>query len=198
MAALATLSGLKSRLKISDSGEDALLTLLLDEASDQIEQYCGRRMRYVDADQVDLLDGGCGWVRVARWPIVAVIEIREDADREFGAATALDESDYFLAAERGRIHRAPEGAVWQPGLRTVMATTRGGWLDPAAVAIEGVDNPPSHVQSACLLQAVYAWERRRGLSAGSQSAIGPGGVLVNYGQYGLLDSVKALLRQERA
>lgn len=195
---IAKLADLKARLGISDSGEDALLTAVLEGVSALFDAELERTLLAEDADITETHDGG-GWdVRLRRWPVTSVVSVKEAADYDWASATALAaDSDYRVDAGRGVLTRLPDGSRWLDGPDVVQVIYRGGYWDPAQSSFE-FDAVPAHIQEAALLQAQELYRRIKAgeLDATSVTAAGPGGSVGRSRAVGILPLVKTLLRPE--
>jgi len=102
--ALVSLTNAKAYLKIptATTSEDAILINLVNEASVKVSDYIGRNM--LTGTKTEYYNGeGVGKLRLKNFPITAVTTLHDDTEREFGADTLIDASDYYLHADEGMI-----------------------------------------------------------------------------------------------
>lgn len=204
MGALGSLVTLKRRLGIGDTSQDTLLADCLAAATGEIERWCDRTIVYAAADITEQrCGGGYAELRLRCWPITSVVSVKEAADGDFAAATALTQDGDYRVLERGRLVRLPYGATWisagefLQALPTVQIVYRGGYAGPDDAPVSGVATAPQNLQEACILQAAHLYQRRTRPGASSSGMAGPGGSLTFEKEYGLLVAVQELLRGER-
>jgi uncharacterized phiE125 gp8 family phage protein len=136
---LVTLADLKAYLGISESGHDAVLGGLIDAASEAIERACGRA--FAQAERTEYHDGrGSAWLVLKERPIASIADLRDDLDREFGAASAIVADDYTFYPEEG-IVRLLTG-TFQDGSRNVRVRYTAGY-----------QTVPEDLAQACLMLA---------------------------------------------
>lgn len=149
VAPLVTLSELKSRMKISDTNDNSVLTYILEGVSDLIESIAGRPLRRQHCRRERFL-GGRQRLRVLARPVAAVHWIRESETGDFDDADAYTELemgvdwDYdadqargYLPGYHGWIRRL--GGNFTPAIGagpTVEICYTGGYKTDGEVALE--------------------------------------------------------------
>ena len=205
MALLAKLADLKTLLEISGTAQDDLLSLLLAEVTAQIEQHCGREFLYAAADRTEYFDGGELDLRLAVWPVAGYLAggslarpvVKIAFDYAFDVMPASVENlDYVVRWKRGILTRLPDETCWPAGPGRIQVVYRGGYNDPSALPVDGMDYVPPHVQQACLAQCEYLFSRHRERGPTNFSMPGGAGGAGFSQAYDLLPSVKKQLRIE--
>lgn len=98
---LDTLANVKTRLGISGSSDDSLVSLLMDSADDWIKSYTGRD--FAGGTFTEYFDGNQTSLPLANYPITSVSSVKVDPAGTFGSETVIDSNRYALHAERGVI-----------------------------------------------------------------------------------------------
>ena len=99
---LASITDIKTMLVISDTSQDALLTLIKDSVEAYVKTYCGRDFlvtaytEYYDGDDTNLL-------RTNQRPITAVTSVYSDPARLFPAASLIPSDDIIGDAKSLRL-----------------------------------------------------------------------------------------------
>lgn len=187
--ALCTLAAVKAALNIptATTSKDALITSLIDAASDWAEKYCGRT--FTSTTHTEYFSPGSD-KRVRKfselvpreYPIISVTSIREDADRAFtDADTLLGAIDYWH--DENRIYLYEDGAwiSFARGTRTVQL-----------VYVAGYATIPSDVQRAAVMLTVKLFydsdRQKQGIAAESL-----GGTTITYVDEDMPKAAKAIL-----
>lgn len=135
---LDTLANVKISIAVAGTGDDALLTRLMDAADAFIAEYTSRD--FAGGAFTETHPAGLDAVFLRNFPVGSVTSVKVDAARAFGAETVRDADTYVVHAVRGVIESvdgpflAPRGGrreVW-PGALEVVYTTATGAV-PAAV-----------------------------------------------------------------
>lgn len=103
---LTTLETVKSELGISDTGQDAFLSSLIDRASDAIVSFCGRPFAK-ESYRETLAGYGTNRLILSRTPVIAVSSITADSE---------DITDYLLEDPEAGILFRKRGWQWAPTL----------------------------------------------------------------------------------
>ena len=105
--ALDTLANVKTRLGITLSGDDSLLSLLQDSADAFIKNYCERD--FEGGTFTEYHPGGSEFVHLRNYPVLAVASVNVDAAYVFGAATLVPATAYVVHTDWGVIQ-----SLWGP------------------------------------------------------------------------------------
>src|SRR5688572_5786003 len=96
---LDTLANVKTRLGVTTSADDALLTLLMNSADKYIPNYCGRD--FGGGTYTEYHPGGSEFVHLRNFPVQAVTSVKVDPAYGFGADTLVAATAYVVHLERG-------------------------------------------------------------------------------------------------
>ena len=189
--ALATLTDCKTLLNLSTSAKDALLTLLLDAVSSEIESYCGRTFGVADYDEF-LKASFLTTLQLANYPINTVASVK------YNGQALSENADYYLYDQYTKI-----GQLYRPTLWGGIILTRGLTFDPMDSAIvyevaynagynlpsddpdddpvEGVPTLPSEIQFVAQSMVARAFGLSQAGNIGENiAAISEGGLSVSY------------------
>jgi Phage gp6-like head-tail connector protein len=98
---LDTLANVKTRLGITTSADDALLTLLMNSADQWVSNYCGRD--FGGGTYTEYHPGGSEFVHLKNFPVQSVTTVNVDPGYAFGSSTVVSPSAYVVHPERGVI-----------------------------------------------------------------------------------------------
>lgn len=147
------LSAVKAQLGIpeTDTSKDVPLNILIDGINADLLAIFSLDSTSVTAyvEKHDVVDFGCSELRLKRYPVVAVTEVKDNE-------TVIDAADYSFN-ERGLIV-LDGGRTFTPGRRKVQVSFTAGWASAADYA---------DLSYAALVTAVMAWNQDR--SAGLES-----------------------------
>lgn len=91
---LAALADIKTMLGISDTTQDAVLTLIKASVEAWVKNYCGRDFLIPGTPYTEYQDGdGTNVVRLDQRPIVSITSVNSDPARLFEAASAIPSAD---------------------------------------------------------------------------------------------------------
>ena len=158
---LDTLANVKTRLGISGSTDDSLLSLLQDSADAWIANYTGRD--FAGGTYTEYFPGHAEFLHLANFPVASITSVKVDPSETFGADTAIDSSSYALHSERGVIQSKVGPFVSsdrRPGL--VNSETANWTASPRAVQVvyaTATGNVPNDVKEA-YAQLVGHWYRQ--------------------------------------
>src|SRR5262245_37446803 len=96
---LDTLANVKSRLGVTASADDSLLTLLMNSADRWVSNYCGRD--FGGGTYTEYHPGGSEFVHLRNFPVQSVTSVNVDPGYVFGPNTILATSAYTAHLERG-------------------------------------------------------------------------------------------------
>ena len=192
---------LKTYLDFSGTGEDNLLDEIIEHVSAQIEVYCDRLFAE-ETDRNEYPRGGTDALHLKLFPITSINTIKEDPQRQFGANTLVDDSEYYSAGDAGarglvirqstwRRELSGQASIkWIGGADTIQVIYTGGYT-----VTSGVTAVPDDLKKAVIRQASYLWDRRATL--GTVSASGGDGSASFICSYDLLPEVKTSLQPYR-
>lgn len=140
--ALATVPELQDELESPQASARLVprLESLLNRATSIIEEYTYRRLisRSVDLVEFQSIPPDLFEMYTLDYPIISVIDLREDVSQAYGATTILDAAALAVVkgnpegTSRGKITRLYD-TFWLPGYRTYQLTYRAGFASRAAV-----------------------------------------------------------------
>jgi hypothetical protein len=127
---LDTLANVKSRLGISSSADDGLLSALMDSADEYVAGYCDRD--FGGGTFTEYHAGDAPLVFLRNYPVQSVTSVKVDPSYAFGSETLRATSGYVVQSDRGVIQSltgrfVPAGCVlpvlatpaWQRAPRVV-------------------------------------------------------------------------------
>ena len=111
---LTTLANVKTLIQITDSSQDALISLLITSVSAQIESYCGRSFGWADYDET-LASNNRQILQCDNWPINNITFVKQHGN------TLVQGQDYQVYPRylnSGQVYRGSgwTGASWVRGL----------------------------------------------------------------------------------
>lgn len=132
---LTCLTNLKSELKETTTTFDRYLEALIQQASEAIEQYTGRKLRErtygADGLDAEYHDGdGSRAVYTLEYPIISVTSLYDDIDNNYSSTTLFAPADYHVFKESGRIlllSDATLGSVFQVGRANIKIVYTAGY-----------------------------------------------------------------------
>jgi len=141
--ALVTLDNVREALgfTVTESGDDSLLTNLINRVSTRIETYCRRKFKV--RSYTEYHDGdGSPEVLVDNYPIVSVDSLWDDTDRAFtdSANDLIASGDYIKYETEGAIRLFNNETVFQTGWQNIKVTYSGGYTTiPADIEQASID-----------------------------------------------------------
>lgn len=164
--------------------EQTTLEIQIDQASEMIENYCGRK--FVGRQFTEYQDGrGRPELWTKQYPIIAVSALYNSADRTFDATSLVDATNFLIYEDEGRISLISD--VFQMEQKNIKVVYSAGFT-----------TVPNDIQGA----AASVIKQLRGSSDGMQSenimdysysrGTGPNGMPVNP-----VDSVAYVLNKYR-
>jgi hypothetical protein len=94
-----TLANIKTRLGISTTMDDAVLTLLQNSSERWISNYCGRD--FGGGTYTEYHPGGTEFLHLRNFPVQSVTSVNVDPGYVFGAGTIVSATAYVVHLERG-------------------------------------------------------------------------------------------------
>lgn len=185
-------SDIKTRLGIGTEF-DTILTAIVAGVTGLFEAYCNRKFIVPAAAVTEYLAGGCAFIQLEYFPIVAITTLKETyGDFDFTNADALvANTDYRILSggKTGVIQRMY--ADWPEGCDTVQAVYRGGYTAAGSSPGTGETAVPADLKEVAILAACMLFKRRDDIGLSSISAMG-GNVSV-FAELGFPPIVKSVL-----
>ena len=157
MSLLTQLSTIKSRLGITDTTDDTLLTNFIKFASGRFERVCNRlfdrQANTTDEFQADELE-----LRPARYPIESVSAFHLKNDETEGWVQQ-NEVEYLIRRACVISLAVPAGTCAQ----LVRVTYTGGYVLPGTTPGAGQTALPDELEQACVEQVAFWYQRRHQL-----------------------------------
>lgn len=169
--ALASVSNVKTRLSISNSNFDTMLTLMINRATDVIENYCGRRFKETTYSN-ERKDGGNGnytIISLDNFPVSAVSAAQYDNGLPNSPSwVSFLSSDWQLlidgklgtadVSKLGRIEFPGGAPAGRSNLRfSYTAGYKISWTDEGTVALH---NLPGDIADVCERLVVRMFKKR--------------------------------------
>jgi hypothetical protein len=98
---LDTLANVKSRLGVTTSADDALLTLFQGSADQWVADYLGHDP--AGGSYTEYHPGNSAFVHLQNYPVASLTSVKVDPSYLFGADSVMPATSYVLHAERGVI-----------------------------------------------------------------------------------------------
>src|SRR5258706_6707770 len=98
---LDTLANVKTRLGVTTSGDDTLVSLLMDSADAWVANYCG--VNFAGGTFTEYFPGNVESLQLANFPVASVTGVKVDPAQAFGADTVVATTSYVVHVERGVI-----------------------------------------------------------------------------------------------
>lgn len=187
---LAQVATVKTRLNISASTEDTLLTNFVELATGLFNRHCNRTFARAAA-ATDDFDADLCELNLSRPPVESITSFALKSNETDGWETQTG-VDYLLPKGAGSVLRlaAPLGSYRQH----VRVTYAGGYVLPGTAVGAGQTALPDEVEHACVEQVVFWYQNRTklGLSSTNENGVVFGGEIQQPPP--LLAHVKAALR----
>ena len=192
--ALTTISECESELGLTASEQDALLTRYINTASDQIADYCNRKIFY-DAAIVEKVGGSKDYfLYISRTPLTTITSVVWLGD------------DSTIGSSLYEIWESDQGAIYKESgwnnitlnatyLTRYQVTYKGGWITPQQDADDGAltRDLPFDLETACVNIVTALWQKKgQDRNVKSESIMGAS-VTYDVDVSGLDDSVMATL-----
>lgn len=144
MPVLVSLTDLRAFLRVSGTGQDALLTILGDDAEDWLQRMLG--VKFASASRTETVDGGGRALRPTMRPVTAITSVTDEVSGLVETST-----NYELVSDDDCIYRT-DRSRWSSGRRRYTVVYTGGF---ATADIPGC-------ASTAVLQLVYRMYDNRG------------------------------------
>jgi uncharacterized phiE125 gp8 family phage protein len=184
---LAQLTTVKTRLGITDTTDDTLLTNLIEFASARFERDTNRSLERAvstteefPADQTELL--------VARFPLETVSQFHLKQNETDGWVLQSN-IDYLIRRACVISLSAPLGTKYEQA----RVTFTGGYVLPGTTPGAGQTALPDDLEHACVEQVAYWYQNRHRLGLLSMPA--EGRTFYNIAQLDLLPQVQSILKR---
>jgi Phage gp6-like head-tail connector protein len=131
---LDTLANVKTRLGVSGSTDDSLLSLQMDTADAWIQVYTGRD--FAGGTFTEYFPGNAEFLHLANFPVTSVTSVKVDPSYAFGADTIISSSSYAVHSERGVIQSKVGPFVMDSGPLVLINSAVQDWKSsPRAVQV---------------------------------------------------------------
>lgn len=174
---LATIEEVKAALGVDGAAEDDALTTLIRQASQAVEDQCGRPFTHGPDRLVTLLTRGEDDLALTRWPVSAVTG---------ATVNGVEVAVTICGRNKNMLWRADGGKF----SGTVVVDYQGGWKPPGDPA---ADLPATVTRAVILLVQQYRSAAARDPLIRSQTFEQVGSETYQVGGMGLGDDVKTLL-----
>ena len=199
---LVSVADVRTYLNFTSTNQDTLLGELIEQVSEDIQNYCDRTFTR-GTDTLEYPIGGGQYLSLKRFPIVSIAHIRYDIDGDFSdsaddiatddykySASLKDQGLVFLKRSKLRVQLSNKtynsGYVWPDDPDSLEVKYTGGYTDTA-----GVLDVPDDLKKACIMQVAYLFDRRKSL--GTRNLSGQEGSLNYEGIYEFLPNVAGVL-----
>jgi len=127
--ALTTLARFKVFAAITISSDDDLITDLINQATEYIERYCGRRFKKTIYTNEEIDSDGSGTLFIKNYPIDSAssftLKERNSESNEDDWDT-VDSEDYFVNYDAGLIYKVADG-LWVKGRKMYRVSYTAGY-----------------------------------------------------------------------
>jgi hypothetical protein len=200
---LATVSDIKARLGVVSTytADDAVYLEILKAVSAEMAgpAGAGRPLEELERTEYFSPERGDSTLWLGVWPVVEIDAVVEASYGDFASADELTlADDYYLVQDIGELHRV---GTWLAGRRTVKVTYTAGFVPAETAAGQGFSPEagqvliPDDLRSACLVQAIHEFSRRKAPGATGESVQSAN---VSLGEIsGLLPQVKEVCQKYR-
>ncbi|TXH07875.1 MAG: hypothetical protein E6R04_11910 [Spirochaetes bacterium] len=194
--ALTTVARVKTFLDIPDVSDDAVLDILVDQATDMIESFCGRRFvadisgaNY--ANVTEYHDGGCAKniLNLRRYPIASIVSISYNTGTNNSPVwTPFSPAyDYQFNSNTGEVIF---GALLPKGFQNIRVVYTAGYQNKAgSPAPTSAPVIPSDLESACMMLVSMLYNKRKSIGASAENL---GGSTLNWID-GLPEEIRQIL-----
>ena len=189
---ICTLADVRDRLGISDAQYDETINRIIVSLADLFDRYTNRNLLVNTLPVTEYYMASGPWLRVKRYPIVAVTTIKESYTFDFDNTVALTaDTDYRLVdnGDKGLIYRLY--GIWPFLPDSVQIVYRGGFVAAGQTPGEGEMALPNDLREAAIQQASFIFKRRLDIGLLSQSS--EGGSISSFSAMDLLPLVKQTL-----
>tara|TARA_Y100001973_G_C5147858_1_gene306407 strand:- start:290 stop:928 length:639 start_codon:yes stop_codon:yes gene_type:complete len=199
---LVSVANVRTYLNFSSTNQDTLIGELIEQVSEDIQNYCDRLFTAA-TDELEYPVGGGQYLSLKRFPITTITHIRYNIDSDFSdSADDISSDDYKYAAslkDQGLVFYKrsklkvqlsnityASGYVWPDDPDSLQVKYTGGYGNTA-----GVLNVPDDLKKACVIQVSYLFDRRKSL--GTSNVSGQEGSLNYENVYNFLPNVLGMI-----
>ncbi len=160
--ALTTTARVKTFGDINTADDDALIEILIDSATNFVENYCNRRFKQTTHTSEKLDSDGSKFLFLDQYPVDETLDVDLDvrtASNNEEEWDDIDSEDYFVGYDSGIIEIA--GGNWIKGKKKYRATYKAGYnYDNAATYL--ADAGAADLEEAVWKMVLAAYNNRRG------------------------------------
>jgi hypothetical protein len=169
---IVTLAEMKQDLGITDTQDDAALTLWLEGLQGRFDDYLSRVL--LRSDRVEIHDGGESFLYLKAFPVESIATVHIDYDQEWPADSLLPASEYRLRGDRGLVTFGSYGPLmaWPEGFQNIRVAYTGGFVATGDTPASGQTAMPAAIRRCFFMQAGFEWRNRTNLGKESVSAQG--------------------------
>jgi hypothetical protein len=126
MYKIVTLDEVKLFLKISGNAYDTFLSSLIDDATEAIESYIGKKV--ITRQFIEYQDGKNKQSLITnQYPIYKISSIYDDEDHDFGSDTLIATDDYRIYYDEGKVELVGDEGSFDNGTQNVKVTYKAGF-----------------------------------------------------------------------
>jgi uncharacterized phiE125 gp8 family phage protein len=151
---LIDIADVKAFLEISDTSFDSLLTSMVQDISQRMENYLNRTLKEDTYTEYFEVGRRNYWVKA--YPISTVSSVVVDS------TTQVEDTDFFVRENEGLIEFLNKTSGTKP--KKVVITYTGGYTETSSVLAV-----PDDLKRACVLQTAYEFRRRKDIGLSSIS-----------------------------
>jgi len=158
---ICTTADVETRIGETSETFDALIAQIINGVAAAFESYCHRPLVQAAAAVTEYYTGECEYLRLKRYPIIAITSIVESADFDWDNEDALTvDDDYRVMAggAKGILYRV--GGWWLNYPDGIRAIYNGGYKAAGEVAGAGETAMPADLREAAIQQAAWWFKRR--------------------------------------
>ena len=195
---LATLADVRDRLGLAagNTAYDDLLHRILSGLTAIFESHCHRPLLAPAAAVTEYYAGRGPYLRLQRYPLIAITSITEALDFVWASGTALvADTDYRIlnGGANGILYRM--NSHWLDQVDATRIIYRGGYCSAGATPGTGETALPADLREAAIEQASFLYKRRDDIGLSGQSF--EGGSISHFSALKLLPLVEAILDKYR-
>jgi hypothetical protein len=176
---LESVDNLKTFIGKTDAVDDTLLGNILNYVSTEFEVFCNRK--FLKQQRTSYFDSGKKYYALNAFPIDSTTTLTVT----YGSTVQTLNSDYYVWEDRGLIEFYSIPSCTQP--KEILIVWSGGFTETS-----GVLDVPDDLKYACVMQASYAFRRRKDLG---NSSISTGDGRITISTVDLLPDVKKILNR---
>jgi len=195
-ARICTLSDVKERLGLADTDFDQTINRVILGIEAVFNARCNRHLILNSSDATEYYTAQGKYIKLARYPVVAVTSVKIAYDFDFDSATALTaNTDYRLArgGVDGTLRRL--ATDWPTEEDVTQVVYRGGYCAAGQAAGDGETALPADLREAAIEQASFIFKRRDDIGL---SGVGyEGGSINKFSAMKLLPMVEEILQRYR-